>query len=87
MVDGTNIEFTVDEIARAFFEATRQDEWQTDAMTTRELAAAVGHGEFWVRQRLRTLIAAGRWECVRVPKLSMAGTMVMTLAYRPREAK
>lgn len=75
--------WTEDEIAAAFAAAVRREP-DRDALTTRELAVAANRGEHWVRTRLRPLLAAGAWECVRVPKASMAGTMVLTLAYRPR---
>lgn len=77
-------------------EEIRADEWMAeleaamqrggdDGATIRELMEATGHGEHWVKERLRSLQAQGRLIAGRANRPAIDGTLRRVPVYQIRE--
>jgi hypothetical protein len=53
-----------------------------EGLTVMEIMDATGHGENWVRKRLRNLIRDGNAECVQVYRAAIDGRTMQAPAYR-----
>ncbi len=78
---------TESELVAALSLAKTASETVTGAMTTDELAKAVGRNVSWVRTQLRQLIDAGEIEPVRVQIVDIAGRRTTSPAYRLKASR
>jgi hypothetical protein len=74
-------DITADDLVAALEEAQAADS-PNGLLTTAELAERLGRNDKWVRLELAKLKRAGRLECVRVYRESIAGYAVTVPGYR-----
>lgn len=77
-------ELTENELLQALLDAAITDGNDDGALTTAEMASALGRSRKWVRSRLRVLIEEGIVEPLRVARTRIDGQVAIVSAYRRR---
>lgn len=77
---------TEDEVLAEIERACMADAGPDDAFTTAEIAARTGRTEDRVRVALRVLVGRGEWECVKVRRRRLDGSVAPVPAYRRKAA-